>query len=77
MREFSDVSVAGLIRLGQFLKYSGAVEDGFTARLAVQGGDVMVNGEVETRRGTQLANGDLVELSLPNEVVKLRVSSAS
>lgn len=58
------VTVHGAIRLGQFLKLAGLVEDGASARTAVQGGDVSVNGEVETRRGHHLDDGDLVEVDL-------------
>ena len=45
------VRVRGAIKLGQFLKFAGLVEDGGQARIAVQAGDVTVNGRVETRRG--------------------------
>jgi len=50
----------GGIRLGQFLKLAGAVETGGEAKLRIQEGEVLVNGVVETRRGRQLAAGDLV-----------------
>ena len=51
------------IRLGQFLKLANLVESGADAKPAVQQGLVLVNGEVETRRGRQLRQGDVVELS--------------
>ena len=54
------ISVSGSIRLGQFLKLAGLVEDGAQARIAIQSGDVTVNGVVETRRGHHLADGDVV-----------------
>ncbi len=50
------------IRLGQFLKLANLVESGAEAKPVVQGGAVVVNGEVETRRGRQLRRGDVVEL---------------
>lgn len=59
------VPVRGEIRLGQFLKLAGLVEDGAEARVAVQSGDVTVNGEPETRRGHHLADGDVVLVDLP------------
>lgn len=59
------VHVRGEIKLGQFLKLAGLVEDGAEARIAVQSGDVTVNGEVETRRGHHLADGDVVLVDLP------------
>jgi ribosome-associated protein len=57
----SDIEVgpAG-IRLGQLLKFAGAVESGGEAKSLLEAGDVDVNGEVETRRGRQLAPGDVV-----------------
>ena len=48
------------IRLGQFLKWVGAVPTGGQAKLVIQGGQVKVNGLLETRRGRQLISGDLV-----------------
>ena len=49
------------IRLGQLLKLVGLAESGGAARVLLGAGDVRVNGEVETRRGRQLAAGDVVE----------------
>jgi ribosome-associated protein len=48
------------ITLSQFLKLMGVAGTGGQAKLMVQGGMVQVNGEVETRRGRKLKNGDLV-----------------
>lgn len=48
------------IKLGQALKAASLVEDGVEAKLAIQGGLVKVNGEVDTRRGRKLYPGDLV-----------------
>lgn len=50
------------IKLDQFLKLTGAVDTGGQAKLLIQGGEVQVNGEVETRRGRKLRPGDVVEL---------------
>ena len=50
------------IKLDQFLKFTGAVETGGQAKLLIQGGDVQVNNEVETRRGRKLKPGDVVVL---------------
>jgi len=51
-----------MIRLGQFLKLSDLVDYGSDVRPLVQEGQVLVNGEVETRRGRQLHKGDTVTL---------------
>lgn len=67
------VGVRGTIRLGQFLKLAGLAEDGALAREMVRAGDVRVNGLVETRRGHQLADGDLVEVATPTGPLRARV----
>jgi ribosome-associated protein len=51
-----------MIRLGQFLKLAGLVEHGAQAKEVIAAGDVVVNDEVETRRGRQLHVGDVVRL---------------
>ncbi len=48
------------IKLGQALKAAGLVESGVDAKFAVQDGLVLVNGEVDTRRGRKLVAGDEV-----------------
>lgn len=70
------IQVTGTIRLGQFLKLANMVEDGVEARMLITDGDVTVNGEVETRRGRQLSDGDLVELDSPAGRMAARVSVA-
>jgi ribosome-associated protein len=52
----------GMIRLGQLLKAAGLVDTGGEAKHVLAEGDVLVNGEVETRRGRQLHAGDEVAL---------------
>jgi ribosome-associated protein len=54
------VREAGL-RLGQLLKLAGLVDTGSEAKELLAGGEVLVNGEVEARRGYQVADGDVVE----------------
>ncbi|MCW2845520.1 MAG: RNA-binding protein [Nocardioides sp.] len=61
------------IRLGQFLKLANLVETGAEAKPLVADGAVLVNGEVETRRGRQLVKGDVVALG----GVSARVSDES
>lgn len=48
------------IRLDQFLKFAELVGSGGQAKQLIQAGDVLVNGEVETRRGRKLHDGDIV-----------------
>ncbi len=49
------------IKLDQFLKWLGAVQTGGEAKILISSGEVLVNGEVETRRGRKLRAGDTVE----------------
>ena len=49
------------IKLGQALKAAGLVENGVMAKVVIQDGEVLVNGEVELQRGKKLKDGDLVE----------------
>ena len=51
------------IRLAQFLKWKGIAESGGMAKVLIQGGEVKVNGEVETRRGRRLRPGDLIQVA--------------
>ena len=48
------------IKLGQALKAAGLVESGVEAKEVIQDGFVKVNGEVDTRRGKKLYDGDIV-----------------
>ena len=48
------------IKLGQALKAAGLVESGVEAKEVIQDGLVKVNGEIDTRRGRKLYDGDIV-----------------
>ena len=48
------------IKLDSFMKWQNLVETGGQAKLIIQGGEVRVNGKIETRRGRKLVNGDKV-----------------
>ena len=48
------------IKLGQLLKKAGMVSSGVEAKIVIQEGEVLVNGEVETRRGKKIYDGDEV-----------------
>jgi ribosome-associated protein len=50
------------ITLGQTLKATNVVGTGGEAKVLIQAGEVRVNGEVETRRGRKLREGDVVEV---------------
>ena len=59
------------IRLDQFLKFMGIAETGGRAKLMIQRGEVMVNGESEVRRSRKLVSGDLVVVGGQTLTVKL------
>ena len=50
------------IKLEALLKFAGAVQTGGEAKLAIQGGEVKVNGEPCAMRGRKLRPGDRAEL---------------
>jgi ribosome-associated protein len=58
-----DLVIRGdMIRLGQALKLAGLAATGGEARALIEQGAISVNAEVETRRGRQLHQGDVVAL---------------
>ena len=57
------------IKLGQALKAAGLVDSGVEAKEVIQEGLVLVNGEVDTRRGRKLYEGDVV--SFENQTIKI------
>ena len=59
------------IKLGQALKLAGVVEDGVEAKYAIQDGLVQVNGEVDTRRGRKVYEGDVISFE-NQEIVVVR-----
>ena len=51
------------IKLQDLLKFANLVESGGMAKECVQGGEVMVNGEICTMRGKKIRPGDVVTLA--------------
>lgn len=49
------------IKLQDILKYSGLCMTGGHAKLAVQNGEVKLNGEVCTMRGKKVKDGDVIK----------------
>ena len=58
------------IKLGQALKAVGFVESGVEAKEVIQEAKVLVNGEVDTRRGRKLYEGDVV--SFENQTIEIK-----
>ncbi len=48
------------IKLGQALKKAGLVSSGVEAKMVIQDGEVLVDDEVDTRRGRKLFGGEKV-----------------
>lgn len=49
------------VELYKILKFEGLVTTGGEAKLLIGDGQVMVNGEVETRRRRKMLNADVIE----------------
>lgn len=49
------------IKLGQAIKAAGLVDSGVEAKEVIQDGLVMVNGEIDERRGRKLYGGEVIE----------------
>lgn len=58
------------IKLGQALKLAGIVQSGVEAKYMIEEGNVLVNGEVDTRRGKKLRDGDIVSADGKEFIVK-------
>ena len=59
-----DVAIRGdMIRLGQLLKLADVVDSGGELKALLAETDVLVNGELEDRRGRQLHDGDVVTVA--------------
>ena len=60
------------IQLDQFLKLAGLVQSGGEGKHAVQSGEVLVDGQVETRRGRKLYGGEVVQFQGKSATVSLQ-----
>ena len=58
------------IRLDSLLKFSGLAETGGHAKLLVQNGQVMLNGEVCTMRGKKIRKGDQIRTEVSKPGIK-------
>lgn len=52
-----------VIQLDQFLKWANVVGSGGEAKVLIQSGQVLVNGQIEKRRSAKLVPGTVVELT--------------
>lgn len=58
------------IKLGQALKAAGLVGSGVEAKIVINDGQVLVNGNVETQRGKKLYENDIVEYNNEKIIIK-------
>lgn len=62
MKKVEKISInTEFIKLDNLLKLSGASETGGQAKVMVQNGEVMLNGEVCQMRNKKIRDGDMVE----------------
>ena len=59
---YLEVFVQLPIRLDQYLKRIDIAQTGGHAKWMIQNGEILVNGEIELRRGRKLYEGDQVEV---------------
>ena len=74
MEKFQLRAGEDFIRLGQVLKAAGLAESGAEAKEVIQDGQVLVNGETETRRGRKLYKWESYgnQISKAEKLQKLR-----
>lgn len=58
------------IKLDQLLKLASLVSGGGEAKTVIQSGLVIVNNDIETRRGRKLRNGDVVKFE--DSIIEIR-----
>ena len=58
------------IKLGQAMKLAGAVNSGLDAKILIQDGKVIVNDEVEFRRGRKLYKDDIFSYEGKEYIIK-------
>jgi len=51
------------VELHKILKFEGMAPSGGVAKLAIESGDVIVNGAVETRKRKKMVSGDVIEFN--------------
>ena len=60
------------IKLGQLIKLVGLVDNGVEAKYAIQNSLVLVNGQIDTRRGRKIVPGDIVKFK--DEEIKVEAN---
>jgi ribosome-associated protein len=58
------------VELYKILKFEGMCASGGEAKMAVSEGQVLVNGEIETRKRKKIVSGDIIEFC--NEKIQIQ-----
>lgn len=74
MKQETVVIHTPFIRLDALLKLCSAAESGGVAKVMVQGGQVLVNGETCLMRGKKLVDGDMVQVAGQTTAYLVKVS---
>ena len=62
-KKTKDISInTDYITLGQFLKLADVISTGGEAKAFLQNNEVVINDEIDCRRGRKLREGDIVEV---------------
>jgi ribosome-associated protein len=60
------------VELYKLLKFEGMVGSGGEAKFIIAEGNVLVNGEIETRKRKKIVSGDIIELGEEKIQVQLK-----
>ena len=59
------------VELYKILKFEGMVTSGGEAKQVIDDGQVIVNGEIETRKRKKIVSGDIIEFGTDKILIKL------
>ena len=59
------------VELYKILKFEGMTSSGGEAKLVIEQGQVIVNGEIETRKRKKIVSGDIIEFGEEKICIKL------
>jgi len=60
------------VELYKILKFEGMVASGGEAKMVIAEGEVLVNGEVETRKRKKIVSGDIIEFG--HEKIRIQLN---
>ena len=63
------------VELYKILKFEGMVSSGGEAKFVIADGQVLVNGETETRKRKKIVSGDIIEFG--QEKIRMQLTAAT